>query len=425
VISRNAPVIKINIREGVLSVSLSWLLFSIFGTLPFIFSHTIPSFVDAFFESTSGFTTTGSTVIANVELLPYTINFWRALTHWIGGLGIILLVIIILPALRISGYQLLNLESSLREKILPKTKSIGYRLLLIYLGLTVSQLVLLSLGDMNFFDSICHTFSTIATGGFSTKNTSIAGYSPYSQYIIAFFMFLGGVSFVIYYYVVKMKFKKVINSEEFWFYLAVIIISGGLATLILYAETTDNFELAFRQGFFQTISIITTTGFTTTNYLNWPHAGTFLIFILLFTGACTGSTTGGIKLARHLIVLKNIKTVFRKLIHPNAVSQIKLNGNPLSEKTNISILSFVILYLFIFIAGTIIITISGIDPLTSASAVASSLGNTGPGIGTIGPMFTYSHMTDFNKLVFCLLMIIGRLEVNTLFILFSRSFWKV
>jgi trk system potassium uptake protein len=425
VISRNSVSTKINIREGFLAVSLSWLFFSAFGSLPFIFSDTLPSFVDAIFESTSGFTTTGSSVIDDVENLPYSINFWRALTNWIGGLGIILLVIIILPTLKISGYQLLTLESSLRVKIHPKTKSIGYRLLIIYLGLTAIQIILLNIGDMDFFDSVCHSFSTLATGGFSTKNTSISGYSPYSQYIIALFMILGGVSFVIYYYMVKMNFKKVRQNEEFWFYLAVIIVTGGIATLVIYGTTGNSFEPAFRIGFFQTISILTTTGFTTTDYLTWPPAGLFMIFILLFAGACTGSTTGNIKMARHLIILKNIKNVFNKLLHPNAFSQIKLNGNPIDDRTNLSIISFVILYIFTFIAGTVIIVFTGIDPITAASTVATSLGNTGPGLGTVGPMFTYSHMTDFCKITFSLLMIIGRLEVNTVFVIFGRSFWKI
>jgi trk system potassium uptake protein TrkH len=236
---------------------------------------------------------------------------------------------------------------------------------------------------------------------------------------------LAGISFIIYYYLIKLKFKKIRSNEEFWFYLAVIFIFVIIGTVILLAGTTDSVELAFRQGSFQVISIITSTGFTSTDYLNWPHSGRLLIFILLFTGASTGSTTGGIKMARHLIVIKNIRSVFKKLIHPSAITQIKLNGNLLSEKTNISIISFVILYIFIFIVGTILIVFNGSDPVSSASAVIASLGNTGPGLGSIGPMFNYSHMPYSSKIVFSLLMIIGRLEINTLFILFTRSFWKL
>lgn len=425
IVSRNTSIEKITNREGFLSVSLSWILFSIFGGLPFILSGSVSSFVDAFFEASSGFTTTGSTIIENVEILPHTILFWRSLTHWIGGLGIILLVIIILPSLGITAQQLFSYESSLKEKILPKTKAVGYRLLYIYLGLTIIEIILLNFGDMNLFDSICHTFSTVATGGFSTKNTSLLYFSPYSQYIIALFMLLAGISFVVYFYLLNLKFRKIYSNEELWFYLVVILFSGIIASSILIAGTTDSYELAFRQGFFQVVSIATSTGFTTTDYLNWPNAGKLLIFFLLFAGACSGSTTGGIKMFRHLIVIKNIRSVFRKLIHPNSVTQIKLNGIPVSDRTNISIISFVVLYLFIFIIGTILIVLSGSDPVSSASAVIASLGNTGPGLGTIGPMFNYSHMTDFSKIVFSFLMIIGRLEINTLFLLFTRSFWKI
>ncbi|MBN2863628.1 MAG: TrkH family potassium uptake protein [Bacteroidales bacterium] len=424
-VSRNTPIHKITNREGFLVVSLSWILFSLLGALPFIFSGTVTSFVDAFFETASGFTTTGATIFEDVEILPHTILFWRNLTQWIGGLGIIFLVIVILPTFRITAHQLFSLESSLKEKILPRTKAIGFRLLYIYLALTISEVILLSLGEMNLFDSICHTFSTVSTGGYSTKNSSLSDYSAYSQYIVALFMFLSGISFVIYFYLVNFKFKKVFYNEELWFYILVVVTSVISAILILIIRANEPFEPALRNGIFQVISIITTTGFITNDYLNWPHAGKLLIFILLFTGACTGSTTGGIKMLRHLIVLKNIRAVFRKLIHPSAISQIKLNGITISDRTNIAIISFVVLYLFIFVIGTIIITINGTDPVSSASAVIATLGNTGPGLGTIGPVFNYAHMPDFSKIVFSLLMIIGRLEINTLFILFTRSFWRI
>lgn len=425
IVTKNAGVGKITSREGFLSVSLSWILLSALGTLPFLFSGTVDSFIDAFFESASGFTTTGSTIFDNVEILPRTILFWRSLTHWIGGLGIIVLVIIILPSLKITAQQLFSMESSLKEKIMPKTKAVGFRLLFIYLGLTSAEIILLSLGDMNLFDSICHTFATVATGGFSTRNASLSAFSPYSQYIVALFMFLSGVSFVIYYYLIKLKFRKILNNEELWFYSAVILISGLVVTAILSIKTTESLETAFRHGFFQVISITTSTGFITADYLYWPHSAGIIIFILLFSGASTGSTTGGIKMARHLILLKNVNGIFRKLIHPSSINQIKLNGKPIPEKTNISIISFVVLYLFIFIIGTILIIFAGSDPLSSASATIASLGNTGPGFGTIGPMFNYSHMEGFSKMVFSILMIIGRLEINTLFILFGRSFWSL
>jgi trk system potassium uptake protein TrkH len=416
---------KISNREGFLAVTLSWLLIIGFGALPFIFSGTIPSFVDAFFESCSGFSTTGSSILSDVESLPKSILFWRSLTHWIGGLGIIVLMIIILPSLKVTGYRLFSLESSLKEKILPKTKAIGFRFLFIYLGLTFFEVILLDAGEMDLFDSICHTFGTIATGGFSTKNTSILDYSAYSQYIIAFFMLLSGVSFVVYYYFVKLNFRKIRENEELWFYLVSIIAAIAIATSILLAETNRPFEVAFRESSFQVISILTCTGYSSADYLQWPQTVILFLFFLMFAGGSTGSTSGGIKMARHLIVVKNIKSSFVKLVHPKVVSQVRLNDKPLSDKTNISIISFVVLYLFIFLIGTIIVVITGSDPVSAASAVAASMANLGPGLGTVGPMSNYAHLPQLTKVVLSLLMIIGRLEIYTVFILFTKSFWRL
>jgi trk system potassium uptake protein len=415
---------KISTRDGYLAVTLSWLVFSVMGTLPYLLSGTIPHFVDAFFESTSGFSTTGSSIIVNVEILPYSVLFWRSLTHWVGGLGIIVLVIIVLPSLRVSGYNLFSLESSLKEKIHPKTKAIGFRLMFIYLGLSIAEIILLNVGDMNLFDSICHTFGTIATGGFSTKNASLAYYSSYSQYIVMIFMFLAGTSQVVYYYLLKFNFKKVRQNEELWFYISVVIVAGAIATIILLVNTAKPLEVAFREGYFQIISIMTCTGFASTDFLLWPLTGTLLLFIMMFSGGSTGSTSGGIKMARHLIVIKNIKSIFVKMNHPNAVSSIKLNGKSVSENTNISILSFVVLYLFIFVLGTLFVVATGIDPVSAASSVATAMAGIGPGLGTVGPMSNFAHFPDASKIALSLLMILGRLEIVTVFTLFTRSFWK-
>jgi trk system potassium uptake protein TrkH len=245
-VSKNADTDKLSNRDGYLAVTISWIVFSLLGALPYLISGAIPSFVDAFFESTSGFSTTGSSIIKNVEILPYSILFWRSLTQWFGGIGIIVLVIMILPSLRVTGYQLFSLESSMKEKIHPKTKAIGFRILFIYLGLTLAEIILLNFGDMNLFDSICHSFSTVATGGFSTKNVKLMYYSSYSQYIVMIFMFLAGVSQVVYYYLVKLNFKKVRQNEELWFYFAVAIIAGTVATIILLINSTRSFEESFR-----------------------------------------------------------------------------------------------------------------------------------------------------------------------------------
>ena len=424
-ISKKASREKANIREGALSVSLAWIVLSAAGTLPYILSGSIPSFINAFFETVSGFTTTGASILSDIESLPHSILFWRSLTHWIGGLGIILFVIIIMPALGMTANQLLPLESSLKEKIHPKTKSVALRLLYVYIGLTLFQILLLFAGEMNLFDSICHTFGTVSTGGFSTKNSSMIEYSAFSQYITILFMFLSGVSFVIYYHIVKLSFHKVKYNDELWFYIATILFFGTLVSCILLANTTLSLEPAFREGFFQVVAFITTTGLVSADYLQWPSAGMIILFRLFFAGASTGSTTGSIKMVRHLLVLKNIRSSFTRLIHPSMVTQIRVNNKPITEHNNLSATSFLIIYIFIFLAGTMTFAVSGLDPLTAASAAASSLGNVGPGFGSIGPVFNYLHLPVISKLISSLLMIIGRLEIYTFFILFTRSFWKI
>jgi trk system potassium uptake protein len=424
-ISKGADSEKFSNRDGFLAVTLSWVIFSVLGSLPYMLSGTIPSFINAFFESTSGLSTTGSSIVKNVEILPYSILFWRSLTHWIGGIGMIVILIIILPSIRATGYQLFSLESSMKEKFHPKTKAIVFRVLFIYLGLTLAEIILLWIGDMNLFDSICHSFGTVATGGFSTKNDSLAYYPAYSQYIVMIFMFLAGTSQVIYYYIVKLNFKKVKQNEELWFYIGVSLLAGTIATIILHINSTRTFEESFREGFFQVISFISCTGFTSADYLIWPGAALLLLFLLMFAGASTGSTGGGIRMARHLIVLKNIKNIFVKLNHPKSISFIKLNGKSVAENTNISILSFVVLYLFLFIVGTLFIVITGVDPVTASSSAASCMAGIGPGLGTVGPMSDFSGLPETAKVVLSLLMIIGRLEIITVFTIFTRTFWKL
>ena len=424
-LSRKVNTNKISYRDTFLIVTIAWILFSLFGSLPYLISRTIPSFIDAFFESTSGFSTTGASILKDVEILPFSILFWRSLTHWIGGIGIIVLVILILPSLKVMGYQLFSLESSMKEKIHPKTTGVGFRIMLIYVSLTLLEVLFLVSGDMNLFDSVCHSFGTLATGGFSTKNTSLMFYSPYSQYIVMIFMFLAGTSQVVYYYLVKLNFRKVKYNEEFWFYLLTVIFAGTLAVSILLINTTKPLEQAFREGFFQIISIITCTGFASADFILWPATGLTLIFLLMFSGGSTGSTSGGIKMARHLIVIKNIKSLFVRLIHPKTISVIKLNGKMLDEKTNTSIITFIMLYIFIFFIGTVILTANGSDPVTSASSVATCMAGIGPGLGTVGPMSNYSDIPEISKVVLSMLMIIGRLEIVTVFVLFGRSFWRL
>lgn len=422
---RKMTLSKITNREGFIAVTLSWFIVILSGTLPFVISGSIPTFINAFFESCSGFTTTGSSVINDIEALPYSILFWRSLTHWIGGLGIIVLMIIVLPSLKITGYQLFRLESSLREKLHPKTKAMGFRFLFIYLAITVIETILLYAGEMDLFDSICHSFATVATGGFSTKNTSLVDFSPYSQYVITLFMFLSGVNYVVYYYLAKLNFRRIKINEELWFYTVITLFSVVITTAILYTNNSGSFEETFREASFQVVSVISCTGFGSADYLLWPSGALLLLFFLMFAGGSMGSTSGGIKMARHLLALKNIKYIFVRLTHPNAISMIKLNGNPLSQKVNISIMSFIVLYIFIFMTGTIVVMITGVDPVSSAGAVAASMANLGPGLGSVGPMSNYEHLHSITKIVLCLLMVIGRLEIYTVFILLTKSFWKL
>lgn len=415
---------NLHIKEAYITVIISWFLLGLIGSLPYIYSKSIPSFVNAFFESVSGFTTTGSSILTDIEILPYSILFWRSLTHWIGGIGIIVLVIVIMPTLKIGSYNLFTMESSLQEKIKPKIKSIGRRLLLIYVLLTFLEVVFLLLGKMSLFESVCHSFGTIATGGFSPKNDSIASYSPYIQYIIMIFMLLAGTNFIIHFYLYTKNFKKIKENEELKFYLSVVFVIGIIITCSLIIFTNKSIEESFRESFFQVISIITCTGFATADYLQWPVFAWTIIFFAMFLGGSTGSTAGGIKMVRHLILFKNIRLMLKKAINPNAIFAIRLNHNTLPNKTNNSILTFISLYLIIFVIGTFLLVCMGIDLKSAGGSVATCMAGIGPGIGSVGPVSNFAHLPDLAKILLTFLMIIGRLEIYTVLVLFSRSFWK-
>jgi trk system potassium uptake protein TrkH len=411
-------------KDAYFTVTLSWILLGLVGTLPYILSGTIPSFTNALFESVSGFTTTGASILTDIESLPKSILFWRSLTHWIGGIGIIMVIIIILPSLQIGGYNLFTLESSLQNKLKPKIKDVGKRLLIIYIALTAFETVFLLAGNMNLFDSICHSFGTVATGGFSPNNTSIANYSPYIQYVIMIFMMLAGTNFAIHYYLLKHDFRKIKENEEFRFYLLMIIIIGSIITAALFFKMDKPFEEAFREAFFQVISIITCTGFASSDYLLWPTFAWVLILFAMFLGGSTGSTAGGIKMVRHLILIKNIKNVFRKTLHPNAVIPITLNNSNLPIEINKSTLTFITTYFIVFIIGSLLLIFIGIDGETASSSVATCMAGIGPGIGKVGPANNFAFLPNLAKITLTILMIIGRLEINTVVILFTRNFWK-
>lgn len=423
-ITRNKRDDSIDRRAAYLTVTLTWLFISLIGSLPYIFSRAIPSFTDALFESVSGFTTTGSSILTDIEILPKSILFWRSLTHWIGGIGIIVLFIIIMPSLQIGGYHLFTMESSLQEKTHPKIKTVGNRLLMIYLILTFSEVIFLLAGGMDLFDSVCHAFGTVATGGFSPKNTSIAGYSPYIQYVVMIFMLLAGTNFIIHYYILKRDFNKVRINEELKFYLTVIVVIGLIITAALYFKMDKSLELSFRESFFQVISIVTCTGFATADYLVWPAFAWVIIFLAMFLGGSTGSTAGGIKMARHLILLKNLKRCFKQLIFPNAILTIRFNKTNLDEHTNHSILTFIFIYLLVFIFGSLLLVFLGIDGKTAAGSVATCMAGIGPGIGTVGPVANFAHLPEIAKFILLILMLVGRLEIYTILMLFIPEFWR-
>lgn len=415
---------ELNQHEAFITVTSAWLFLSVLGALPYLISGSILSPVDALFESISGFTTTGSSILTEIESLPKSILFWRSLTHWIGGLGIIVLVIIIMPTLNIGSYQLFTSESSFTEKIHPQMVSVGRRLLIIYIGLTLAETIALLLGGMSLFESVCHAFGTIATGGFSPKNDSIGGYSPYLQYVVMIFMLLSGVNFLIHYYILKFKVSKIRKNDEFRFFLTLILIAGAITTTVLFLKTDYGLEKAFRAAYFQIISIITCTGYATDDYMLWPQFLWIFVFLLMFLGGSTGSTSGGIKMARHLVMLKSFSHTIKTMVKPNLVAVTRLNGKSLSLKNMNSIITFITMYISVFVLGSLLLMIMGVDANTSLGAAATTMGGIGPGIGSVGPASNFAHLPAMAKGLLMLLMLLGRLELFAILSLFTPAFWK-
>jgi trk system potassium uptake protein len=414
-------------REGFIIVTFSWITFSFFGSLPYIISGSIPNFTDAFFETISGFTTTGASILTDIEALPHGILFWRSFTQWLGGMGIIVLSLAILPVFGIGGMQLFMAEvpGPTPDKISPRIRQTAKTLWFIYLIFTLTETILLWIGGMSFFDAVNHSLTTMATGGFSTKQDSIAHWdSPFIQYVIIVFMFLAGTNFTLSYIALKGKYKSVFKDEEFKYYILFIV---GFTILIfagLLITKSLGFEKAFRDSLFQVVSILTTTGFATANYLTWAPILIILLFALFFFGGSAGSTGGGIKIMRIVLLLKNSYYELRRMIHPNAVIPVKFNKHSVDAKIITNILAFFMFYFFIFAFSTVIFTLFEPDMETSMGAVASSLGNIGPGLGKVGPIENYAHVAPAGKWFLSFLMLLGRLELFTVLVLFSPSFWK-
>lgn len=414
-------------RDGFLIVASGWLFMSLFGCLPYLISGYIPSLTDAWFETMSGFTTTGATILTDIESLPHFLLFWRSMTHWIGGMGIIVLTVAILPILGVGGMQLFVAEAPgvTPDKLHPRITGTAKRLWLIYFSLTALETALLKIAGMGFFDAVNHAMATMATGGFSTKNASIAFFeSPFIHYIIIVFMFLAGVNFTLLYFGFTGKIKRLIFNEEFKVYAINTLFFSVLVGSLLYLVNGFDFEAAFRNALFQVVSITTTTGFVSDNYLEWPHFLTFVIFILFFSGGSTGSTAGGIKIMRHIILIKNSLLELRRQLHPNAVIPVRFNGKAVPQGITNTIAGFILIWLTVFFLASLIMSMFGLEFRSAIGSVTATLGNIGPGIGSVGPVDNFAHIPWLAKWFLSFLMLLGRLELFTILILFSPHFWR-
>lgn len=415
-------------REGYIIITGIWVIFSAFGTIPFLFTNSVQGFTDAFFESVSGFTTTGATVFADVESLPKGILFWRSLTQWLGGVGIIILSLYVLPVIKTLNIQLPTTEFSgqMTDKIHPKVTEAAKRLLFIYCVLTLVEIIFLFSGKMPLFDAVCHSFSTLSTGGFSTRNDGIAAFrSPYIKIIITIFMFVAGTNLTIFYFAFKNEFRKIVANSEFRYYSILVF---GFSSVVVLAVLTGNNSAkdgdAILSGVFQTVSVITTTGYYTHGINQWSSFLLLIFLILMFTGGMAGSTSGGLKIERLLITIKNNRKELRRLIHPNAYLPVKLGKKTVPPAILLNLLVFISLYLVIVCAGTLVLSLMDYDILTALGTSASMTGNIGPGLGSFGPGNNYSGLPMTGKWFLAAQMIIGRLELLTVVLLFTRSFYK-
>lgn len=416
---------KLNAKDGLAIVGLSWICLSAFGALPLYLSQVVPTYTDALFEIISGFTTTGATVFVDIEALPRGILFWRSLTHWLGGMGIIVLYLALLPALGQNASQLYKAESPgiTIERIEPSIKETAKILWTVYFLFTFLETVLLMIGGMTFFDALCHTFGTIATGGFSTQNTSIGGYSAYIQWVIITFMFFAGTNFILHYQALKGNIQAFFQSEEFRCYFFLIIVLVPIFALVLVKGTAT--DSPFRDAAFQVVAMLTTTGYTTVNFDAWPHVLRLGLVLLMFIGGCGGSTGGGMKVVRIFLSIKIALRSILRAIFPNAVLPVKFNTIPLPGRLIMGVLSYFVIFMLLFFLGAILFTMTeSCDLVTAFSASIAALSNIGPGLGKVGATQNYAWVSMPGKWLLSFLMLAGRLELYSILILFLPTTWK-
>ncbi|MFZ5643133.1 MAG: TrkH family potassium uptake protein [Bacillota bacterium] len=418
---------NVGYREGFAVAAFGWTLLAGFGSIPYLLSGTLSSPVNAYFETMSGFTTTGASIMTDVEILSHGILFWRSLTHWLGGMGIIVLTVALIPSLRIAGLQMFKAEvpGPTKSKVLPRIAQTSRELYKIYIVLTVVMIILLKLAGMNWFDSFIHTFGTVATGGFSSHNASIAAYdSVLIEGIIIFFMIICGINFALHYFSLRGNFRPTLKDPEVKLYLGIILGAVCLITVNLVMSADYGAGRAVRESLFQVVSITTTTGYATADFDQWPSMSKALLLILMFVGGCAGSTAGSIKIARILILIKGISRQIMKLLHPQAVIPLRVGKNIVTQEVLDNVQTFFFLYMMIFAGSVVFVTLMGVDLVSSLSAVAATLSNVGPGLGAVGPMTNYNSMPDAAKVLLSFCMLIGRLEIYTILVILSTKFWR-
>lgn len=414
-------------KEGFLTVGLSWIAISVFGALPFVISGAIPSFIDAFFETVSGFTTTGATLLTEIQSLPRGILFWRSFTHWIGGMGFLIFILALVPSLGSNAIYLLRAESPGPNpgKIVPKIRETAKILYIIYLALTIIQTILLIVAGLSVYDAVIHALGTAGTGGFSNMNSSIAAFdSPTVEWIITVFMILFGINFALYYQIIKGNIKGFLKSEELKYYILMILVSIIFITINIMDLNNGNLNESIRQSSFQVASIITTTGYATVDFNLWPTLSKIIIIMLIIAGSMAGSTSGGVKTIRIVIILKAIRRGIDKILHPKRVQSVKVDGKIVDEETISGVFLFMGAYIVIFLIAMFIVSFDGFDLITTSTSVLTTISNVGPGFEMVGPLGNFSAFSPLSKIVFSFCMLAGRLEIYPMIIIFSKSIWR-